>query len=290
MSDLIEQTNESVEVADTQTTQVDSTTNQSTSPRDFTDNDLVRVPGMAEPVRYGDLYKRLQGDYTRKTQTVATQQAALEAREKNAQQQENYLKSLAATLLQKQQQGQTSQKEDNLLSKLEQMQYLDGKTASQLFRELQDKGFGPIVSAIQERDTIIQAMYRKVASLENAINSIQGNHAQSQFDTKLQGWLKQGGYPPEAIDMARETYLAYEQTPELDEEFPAIFQARWNQVQSILRSQDKARVEAAKRQPFKLPGKGGNGVAGKPIGLKGNESASTVAETLWNALQGGDGT
>lgn len=262
------------------------TTPTTPTARDFSDDDLVRVPGQKDPVRYGDLYKRLQSDYTRKTQAAAKREAELAKREEATKSQESYLKNLAATLLAKQNAGVSSQKEDNLLAKLEQLQYLDGKTAAQMLREIQSKGFGPIVQAIQDRDTIIQQLHQRALQHEQLIRSLMGRHADTEFDGKIKRWLNEGGYPPEAIDLAKEIYTAYE-GDDLDEEFPGIFQKRWNQIQTILRNQDKAKVEAAKKRPFQFPTKGGNGTASKPIGLKGNESPSEVADQLWEALSGG---
>ena len=114
-----------------------------------------------------------------------------------------------------------------------------------------------------------------------------GRFGTQDFDGKISNWLKEGGYPSEAADLAKEIYLAYE-GDDLDNEFPQIFANRWEQIQQIIDSQRKAKVEAARR-PL-LPGRGGNGVASKPIGLKGNESSKQLADTLWDAMQAGETT
>ena len=253
--------------------------------RDFTDNDLVRVPGMQEPVKYGDLYKRLQADHTRKTTEAARIRAAAEQKEKELAdryaQQEAYVKNLAAQLLARQNSPKQGQ---SLRERLAQEQFLSGKSAAEMFAEIEEKGFGTIVNAIQERDKVIQGLYNQILNLQQTVNNLHGSYASSNWEGRLRGWLKEGGYPEGALDLAKEIYLAYE-GDDLDNEFPTIFQNRWNQIQSLLRAQDQERVKAAKKAPFKLPGKGGTTSPGNPIGLKGNESAKEIADLLWESVR-----
>ena len=256
--------------------------------QDLTDDTLVKYQG--QTVKYGDLSKRLQADYTRKTQQaenlrrqVLKQQSEIAAERKR-------LEGIAASLVSRQGngQGQGQGQVDPFMAELGAAEFIDGKTAVKLVQALHDTGFAPIASAIKERDKVITQLYQHVVQLTNTVKEMGGRFGNQDFEGKINNWLKEGGYPPEAADLAKEIYLAYD-GDDLDQEFPQIFQNRWNQIQTIIENQRKAKVDAARRAPV-LPGRGGNGSAAKPIGLKGNESAKTIADQLWDAIQAGDQT
>lgn len=261
---------------------------QTTTPShiDLTDDSLVRVNGQGDPVKYGDFSKRQQADYTRKTQ----QHAAQVAKERQAIASERArLEGIAASLVSRQTQNQPGQgQQDPFLTELGNAEFIDGKTAVKLVQALQQGGFAPIQQAIQERDKVITSLYQHVVRLSNQMKDMGNRFGTQDFDGKINRWLKDGGYPAEAADLAKEVYLAYE-GDDLDNEFPTIFQNRWNQIQSIIENQRKAKVEAARRAPM-LPGRGGNGSASKPIGLKGNETPKQAADLLWESLLPGDAT
>lgn len=255
------------------------------TPFDLNDDSLVRIKGQAEPVKYGDLSKRLQADYTRKTQQAQRLQAQAAQERKELGAERARLEGLA-TQLASRRGNDTSV--DPFMEELSKAEFIDGKTAVKLVQAMQQGGFAPIAAAIQERDKVITALYQHVVQLSNQMKEMGGRFGNQDFDGKINGWLKAGGYPPEAADLAKEIYLAYE-GDDLDNEFPQIFETRWNQILSILDNQRKAKVEAA-RTTIKLPGRGGNGSAAKPIGLKGNESAKEAADMLWEAMHGGEET
>ena len=188
----------------------------------------------------------------------------------------------------RQNQRQGGGNQDPFLTDLAGREYIDGKTAVEIVRQLQEGGLAPIAQAITQRDKVITQLYQQLRQLSNQVNEMGGRFGQSDFDGKINRWLADGGYPPEAADLAKEVYLAYE-GEDLDNEFPEIFARRWQQIESILNNRREAKVAAARQAP-KLPGRGGNGSAGKPIGLKGNESSKETADMLWDALQAGSGT
>lgn len=267
---------------------VSNVTNTASNIRDFSENDLVRVPGMAEPVKYGDLHKRLQADYTKKTTEAARMRQQLEKERQEWQssraKEEENLKRLATELL-AQSRGQGGGQGNDLYAKLEGMNYLDGKTAAQLFKDLQENGVGSIKTQLQERDNVIRALYSQVVQLNNTVNGLQGNYKNNSFESLIDRTLKEKGLPPEAKDFAKEVYLAYE-GDDLDDEFPTILENRWNQLTGLFNASQKARVEAAKKKPFPIPGRGGNGTAGKPLDmLKGHESAKKTTDVLWDMIQ-----
>lgn len=274
------------------TPQTPETPSQESSTIDYGENTLIRgVPGYNEPVRFGDLQKRQQADYTRKTQDFSKQRTQFESEraefQRHQQTERARLESLAQTLIQKQ--GSTNPATDPLFQKLASAKYIDGPLMSEFINTVQEKGFAPIVKAFQERDTITQNMYQEILELRKLVTGLTSARQAEGTESKIDRWLQEGGFPKEAKKLAKEIYSAYE-GDDLDTEFPNIFAERWNELQTILRAQDKARVEEARRQGTRLPGRGGNGTPGKSIGLKGHEKARDVASALWDAMQVGDNT
>lgn len=257
----------------------------SPDPVEIGDDTLVKIPGQDEPVRYGDLYKRQQADYTRKTQQHAKQVAEWERqqKERDAQyaQREQELRQIAATLLQQQQQGRGGQQ--SYLAQLESRPYVDGRTAAELFRQVQDKGFGSVAEAIKQRDATISTMGEQINQLSQMVRALQGTTATSMFDKKIDQWLADQGLPSEAADWAKEMYLGYEPSDDLDSEFPALMKQRWDQLGKLHTQQTRSMIERDRKPIF--PTKGGQGAAGGQVGLKGHESAKETADYWWDKLQ-----
>lgn len=272
------------------TQQVDTSSNIT----DLSDDHLVRIPGQSEPVKYGELSKRLQADYTRKTQEASRLKQQYE-REKAAwgtqkAQEEQNLRSIAASLLAKQNQGSTPAVNDPFAG-LDKLQSLDGPTAAKLFNHIRENGFSVIAKAIGERDQVIQQMHNQMLEMNKTMTALQGKSSGSDFNSYISKTLTDSGLPPQAAEWAKEVYLAYE-GPDLAQEFPEILSKRWNQLQGIYASSQKAKVDAARSQRSFFPGKGGQGSPSRGASLlKGNETAKDTADKLWDALQaGGDNT
>lgn len=257
---------------------------KSTNPVDISDDTLVRIPGQATPVKYGDLYKRLQADHTRKTQAAEKLRQQYQTQNQQVAQERSRLEQIAASLVQRQNQPQGDQSaNDPFLTELGQAKYIDGAMAVKMVQQIQQGGFAPIAKAIQDRDKIITGLYQQVVNLSKTVQQINGRFSGQDFEGKIDRWMSDGGYPTEAKQLAKEIYLAYE-GEDLDQEFPAIFQERWNQIQGILEAQRKSKVDAARAFP-KLPGKGGAGVAPRGISFKGNETPKQITDALWDSLQ-----
>jgi len=256
---------------------------------DLSDDHLVRYGNQKEPVKFGELFKQRQSNFTRNEQRLARErenwQRERDAWNQTKQSEEMQLKQLASELLSRQNQGRQGNKDD-LLSKLESMQWIDGKTAANMFREIQEKGFGNVAQAIGQRDKLIEALYSKVVNLSKNYETLNSVHTQRGFESKISKFVSDTGLPAKATNFAKALYLAYE-GDDLDEEFPEILTNAWNEQLSLIREMDKERVDQARRSPFKLPGKGGNGVAGKPVSLKGDESAKETTDFLWEFIQNG---
>ena len=252
--------------------------------QDLSDDTLVRIPGQTEPVKYGDLYKRLQADHTRKTTAAAQARQKYEQErqtwERQKQQEETYLKSLAAQLIA--QRGNGNTQPSGFVDELSQLQYLDGKAAAKLMQHIQTEGFGPVVSAIQERDKVIQQLYQQVLDLSKQFKGFSQQSQGQQFEGKIRNFVKATGLPDSATDYAKRLYLAYE-GDDLDQEFPDILRDAWNRDANLLRQADKQRVQAA-RAPG-VPGKGGSGTPGGKAGLTGRENAKDTTNFLWDYIQ-----
>lgn len=260
------------------------------TPRDFSDDDLVRIPGQAEPVKYGDLYKRLQADHTRKTQEAARAKAAVDAErsqwQSERQKQESELRQISAALLA--QKAQPAAQDP--FAGLDQLQALDGPTAAKLFNHIRENGFGVVAKAIQERDQVIQALHNEMKSLRDTVTGLSGQQGSQRFESFIAKTVADAGLPPEAKEFAKVVYLAHE-GPNLDAEFPEILQNFWNQQQSVIQAQQRAKVDAAKKAQGMFPGRGGQGVASKLAGgLKGHESAAEITNRLWESMQAGSAT
>lgn len=249
----------------------------------LTDDSMVLTPGAKDPTRFGDLLKRQQADYTRKTQTHAQTVKAFEAKQAAFENQRKAevarLESLAASLV-----GRKGEPGNEFLTSLESKQYISGKDMATIMRAIHTQGFGAVKEAFAQRDEILTAMYQQLVSLNQAFGGLGSQQAEQTLQQKIAGWLKEADMPAEAARWATELYLAYEPTDELDGEFPEILKSRWEEVGGLHAGVRAKRLEAAKRAPF-VPGKGGNGAAAKPAGLTGRENARETADYLWNVMQ-----
>ena len=262
---------------------------ETSTPMDLADDTMVRIPGQDDPVKYGDLYKRLQADHTKKTTQAARARDQL-ARERQQlhqthSQKEQQLQQLTAQLLQMQNQ-QAGGKQD-YLAELEGRKVLDGRTAAHLMRTIQDQGFGSVAQAMQARDQVIQQLGAQLTKINEVVRKLASDRSDNSFDTKITGWLKDLDLDDNYAELAKEVYLAYEGS-DLDDEFPEILRKRVDQVRNLVRNGDKKKADAARGANFKFPGKGGQGSAAKAAGLRGNETSSQVADQLWEALQASD--
>lgn len=261
------------------------------APTEINDDTLIRVSGQKDPVKYGDLQKRLQADYTRKTQGLAKDRSTFDGERKtwdaSRSSQETELKRLASQLLEMKQ-GQTAAPGADYLSQLGAKSYVSGKEMAQLIKVIQDQGFGNVSKAIQDRDKVINQLYGQFLELGKKVETLSNVRANQDFDTKIAGWLKEMDLPPEAAELAKEVYLAYE-GDDLDTEFPTIFKNRWDQLTSLHAALNKRKVETARQGGPFLPGKGGGVTPGKPTSLlKGDESAAQAADILFGAMQAAD--
>jgi hypothetical protein len=244
------------------------------------------VPGFNDPVRAGDLYKRMQGDYTRKTQAAEKLKTQYETEHKTRQgeiaTERQRLEQIASSLLSRQQSSAQPTADQQFLDGLKSAEYIDGPTMSKFAQTMQDKGFTPIVKAFQERDQILQSMAQQLITLNQHVQQMQSKTGTQDLDSKIAKYVTDLGYPTDANRYAKEIYAAYE-GDDLETEFPEMLRERMDGLSNMFRNVDRQRIDAARRPS--VPGKGGSGTTGKTIGLKGTESAKETADMLWEAMQ-----
>ena len=254
------------------------------SPIELNDNSLVRIPGQAEPVKYSELYKRFQGDYTRKTTEHAKRVAAWETAHKQQEQallqREAALQAVAAQMLKS-----SAAAGSDPFEAIKTLPYVDGATLAQVVQQLKG-GFEPITQSLSNYDQVILGLYQELKGLRESLQNVHSERAESSLDQFVRETLTTLGYADEDYhQIGKMIYLAHE-GEDLKSEFPEILKNALSSLDRASTSRREATIRAAKpASPFKLPGKGGTASPGKPVGLKGTESASDQADYLWNILQ-----
>ena len=237
---------------------------QSTSPSvfDLDDNTLIRVKGSDKPVKLSDYRQGFQSQFTKASQEAARLKKELQARDQRIQQIEQATRG-----------GQQDPNTGGqaMLSEIENAPFIDGKTMAGVIRDFQ--------GGVKERDMVMLAALNKIKQIEGILNELHGVNLNGQHEQKLKGWLRDGGYPDEAFELADIIYRGYE-GDNLDQEFPDIFKARWAQMQKVLQTQQTRERERARTLPW-TPGRGGNTGPGKPQGLSGRETPKELADIFF---------
>jgi hypothetical protein len=225
----------------------------------------IRVKGQDKPFSYKDV-RGFQAQWTR----AAQERARLE---RELQTERGRRESYERQQQQSQQRQQGQSQSDDIISQLEKLPYLDGKAAVQVVR-----GIG---QQLQQRDMVLLAALNQMKQMKSTLDTLNGNHVNSAFEGKISRWLKEGNYPDEAADLAKEIYLAYE-GDDLDQEFPRIFKNRWEQLNRLVNASRDAATRKAREAKMFVPGKGGNAGPHAPTQLKGNETPAELANKLWD--------
>lgn len=254
------------------------------TPIDLTDDSLVRINGAKDPVKYGDYYRGMQSQLTKKSQEAANYarqhqeyQTALSQREQLIQRYEAHLRSLQG--------GGNSSPKQSVLDQIKTLPYISGEDANKLAEHLSGQ-FGGFGQELSKRDQVLQILAKELLSMKQQFSSVQTERTNSAFDSKITGWVRSMGLPPEANDFAKELYLAYE-GDDLDQEFPGILKTRWESLQKMFKATEAAKIAQSRNLPF-TPGRGGNGTPTKPFELKANASSKEIADMLFPMLGGGE--
>lgn len=259
------------------TTAVESTTPDTggtpapeSAPFKLTDDALVEVDGKS--VKYGEHFRKFQGQFTKTSQRAAQLEKELAAERETRQRYENEKKS--------QPQGPN---QPGLIDQLREKPYLSGADAAEMV--------SGIVAQFQSRDQVIQILAKELLSAKNILSGLHESSTNQSFDSKINKWVGELGYDAQApgiTDIAKEVYLAY-QGSDLDSEFPRIFGERMKQIEAFFEAKRRNAVTNARRNPF-VPGQGGQTSPSKPLTLDPRNSPRADAEALWEALQTGDRT
>lgn len=238
----------------------------STSPVRLTPDTMVDIDG--KPVKFSDHVRGFQSQATRASQRAAELERKLAEREQAIERYER-----------QQRQGPQGPQGDPLAG-LREMPYLDGNAAASIVQSF--------AAEFNQRDQILLGALKQLQKIQQIVGGLHESSATQSFDAKISGWLRDGGYPDEYGDLAKEIYLAYE-GDDLDNEFPRIFAARVSQIEAAQEKRRQVKAEQARRAPF-VPGRGGNAQPSKPLTLDPRNSARADAEALWESMQFGSGT
>lgn len=228
------------------------------------ENTLIKPKGANAPIKFGDHTRGFQSQFTKAAQEAARLKQALQERDQRIAQIE---------AAQKQAQANQGGQQDPY-AQLRSLPYLSGEEAAGVVQSIGQQ--------FQQRDAILLAALKKLQELSGVVQNLHQSSTMSSFDAKISKWLQDGGYPPEAADLAKDIYLAYE-GEDLDNEFPRIFAERWAQVENLIEARRQQKVQQARRQPF-VPGKGGAAGPSKPFELPGDANPRQIADLLFDSM------
>lgn len=232
---------------------------------DLSDDSLIRVKGSDKPVKFSEHVKGFQSQFTKASQRAAQLEKALRERDTR-------LKALEQAQNQAAQRGPAST--EDVFASLRALPYLKGEDAVGIV-----EGIG---EQIRQRDMILVAALRQLQAMKGVVDGLNSNYTQTSHDAKLKGWLGDWGYPPEAFEMAKTVYAAYE-GDDLDDEFQNIFNQHWGLAEKLVEARRQQKV-AANRKPAFVPGRGGDIKPSKPLEMKATASSKDVADELFRAF------
>lgn len=229
------------------------------------DNSLIKPRGSDKPVKYGEHVKGLQSQFTKASQRAAQleRELAQERAERSKYQQ------------QQQTQQQAPANNEDVYASLRALPYLSGEDAVNVVQSIGEQ--------LRQRDMVLLGALKQMQQMQKIVSTLGETHSSQSFESKINGFLQQGGYDSGYADLAKEIYLAYE-GDDLDNEFPQIFASRVEQIEKLIEAKRAGKLAQARKQPF-VPGKGGQAHPSKPLQIKPNASAREIADELfgsWN--------
>lgn len=265
---------------------------QAPTPIALSDDALVQLPGQEKPVKFAEWRSGLQADFTRNAQRQARE---LEQQKQAWQQQQAQEYQRLQQLYQQVQQVQQGRQappqahpNQQLYADIAQQPYIDGKTAVTLAQTF-EQGLGQVAQHVQttsqQMAQAMALMWQQMQRMQQGFQGVQSTHLESQHDTRVKQWLSDAGLPtdPEAIELAKDIYAGYE-GHDLDTEFPTIFKQRWDAMFGLFNRLQAKRVEEARKTRGLIPGKGGQGMPGKPL-QDPYKPAKQIADDIWESLQ-----
>ncbi len=234
---------------------------EASTPIELNDDALIKVRGSDKPVKFGEHVKGFQAQFTKASQRAAQLERQLQERDAR-------LKAFEQARQQAPQQGQ---QQNDVFAALRALPYLKGEDAVQLV-----EGIG---QEIRQRDMILVAALKQMQQMKGVLDGLHNNYTQTSHDSKLKAWLGDWGYPPEAIEMAKTVYAAYE-GDDLDSEFQTIFDQHWQLAEKLVEARRQAKIQQARKVPF-VPGRGGDVKPSRPLDIKAASSSKDIADELF---------
>jgi hypothetical protein len=235
---------------------------------DLDENALIRVKGSDKPVKFADHVKGFQSQFTKASQRAAQLEREL-AQER---QQRSQLQQAQQAAQQAKNNGASN---EDIYAALRQLPYLTGEDAVNVVQSLGEQ--------LRQRDMVQLATLQRLQQMQQIVSKLHDNHTSQSFESKINGFLTQGGYGPEYAEYAKELYLAYE-GDDLDQEFPSILANRLAGLEKLIEAKRQQKVQNARRSPF-VPGKGGTANPSKPLQIKADASSKDIADELWATFQ-----
>jgi prefoldin subunit 5 len=257
---------------------------QTPTPVKVSDDLLLQVEGSDKPVTYKEHFRGLQSELTKRAQAAKRYEEQHRQLEARLQERENQLRQYVEAVQRIQAQRQGGGQDP--YGDLENSPYVNGRQAADAFRALNQQ-YGQIPQALQQRDQAILLLGTVIQNLQAQVQQFAQQRGDADLEAKIRKFVKDGNYPDEAYDLAREIYGAYE-GDDLDQDFPDIFKKRWDQVVALARKLDQDKLRSQRTLPW-TPGKGGQGSASKPFKIQ-DHSARGIADQLWPSISGGSET
>lgn len=245
-----------------------SAQSEAPTPLDLSDDSLIRLKGSDKPVKFADHVRGFQSQATKAAQRAA-------ALERQLQERDAKLRALEQAQRQPQQQASN----EDIYGALRSLPYLTGEDAVGVVESIGQQ--------IRQRDMVLLGALKQMQQMQQILGTLGDNYSSQTFESKIAGFIQQGGHDPGYTDFAKELYLAYE-GDDLDYEFPQILANRIKQIEGINEAKRRAATQA-RRQPF-VPGKGGNVNPSKPLQIKPSATAKEVADELWATFGETSGT
>jgi len=235
-----------------------------------------------QPTTEGAWPKEVQAAYTKKTQALAEERKAFEAKQKDWEtQRENAVKQLQSYYQQIQQQrGQGQQQaQPDILDQLPNMDYVDGRTAAQLAQRLQ-QGINPLTKSYQQLQSQNQWLYQELGKVQKAMQEIQGGKRESDFNSLITRTRAELGLPDSDVvtEAIKDVYLSHQDDDDLRENFPSLVRDRMENLKKVFFEAAKTQASQARKLPFS--GAGGT-VAPTGGADRGRMTVEQIADMLY---------
>jgi len=257
--------------------------------------ETVESPPDSGEASTGSWPKDVQAEFTKKSQSLADDRRAFEegrqqwyAQQQQIQQQQIQQQQQQHHLQQQRQQAGGQQTQQNeMLTQLREMQYLDGPTAASLVERIMQEGINPLSQAIHQRDQALAHLYKEYKAVKEGLGQHTTAKAESELSQRFVKLREDHQLPDEpwVNEYLQDVYYSHEGGKDLDAEYSGMVRQRLETMRKGFRDMDRKAAASARTQPS-FPAKGGE-VAfsdGKTGGYKTPEERTNE---LWPMLNPG---